>query len=146
MSIAWVSQQRCGGLSVYLKNTKITKGIRFMFEKIFEQLNLNGGGIDESVLRSFYHGKLLYPWQRETPSNMDKQKKLIDQIDDAEKSLTDSFTPETLDKWNALKSLQVDLNGLNEADLFSYSFAMGFIWAVDVMREAGNFTKDGDKS
>jgi hypothetical protein len=108
---------------------------------------LHSGGIDESVLRSFYHGKLLCPWQRDAPSSVEKHKELIDQIDNAEKSLTDSFTPETLEKWNDVKSLQTDLDGLNEADLFSHSFAIGFIWAVDVMREAGNFAKkDGDIS
>jgi hypothetical protein len=88
------------------------------------------------ILNDFYFGNIGYPWERKTKTRTDKQKVLTEKISEAEKDFTDKMTEEDREKFAELKKLYNELDGINEADLFTYSFTMGFMWAADVARQA----------
>ena len=92
-----------------------------------------------SILRQFFCGDLKYPWERGTFPKCDRQKELIHQIDAETKYFTDKMTPEDKERFAELKKIHDELDGIDEADLFSYSFSLGFTWAMDIMREAEKF-------
>lgn len=102
--------------------------------------------MENGILRNFFKGKFRFPHERKAPLDCERQKELVRLIDETEKYFTDRMDEVDLERWKSLKVMQDELDLLNEADLFAYSFAMGFMWVVDVMREADDFIEcDGGK-
>ena len=88
----------------------------------------------ESVLRGLFTGKII-PWERQAPRN-ESYRRTIHKIEDEERYFVEKMSLDDCGRFQALSRLYADLNALEEENIFSYGFTLGWLLARDVSREA----------
>lgn len=88
----------------------------------------------KSILRDLHNGNVI-PWERRNPRN-EEQLEIVRKIESEERYFMEKMSLDDCKRFQDLSNLHSLLSNMDEDDFFSYSFSLGALLIMDVMKEA----------
>lgn len=89
----------------------------------------------KSMLHEFYFGNIR-PWERRhihTP----EYRALAEKVDDVENYFENLLPPEEFKKFREMQDTQIQINAIDELELFEYAFCTGVLLMIDIFGYQG---------
>lgn len=87
-----------------------------------------------SILEGLYNGKII-PWERRNPPNK-KKRQLLQKLEAEEQYFISKLSQDDCARFQELSNLHLQLSGVDEENLWAYSFSLGMLLMMDVMKES----------
>lgn len=97
----------------------------------------------QKVLQGIFNGNII-PWERKEPRN-EELLEVVRKIEEEERYFVSKMSLDDCERFQRLSNLYLQLSSEGEESLFSYSFTLGLLLALDVAEQATLFLSSSER-